>query len=123
MNKETINSKRIQPLAAQRNQSGEVIDGKIYCSTPKRSPCAKSLRDVLAARSPAMQPTLLVSRLEDTLGWRWSMEFNSPDDETVFWDGVSVAEIRNLVALKSKASRTPPASGLRVVRRNPKPKN
>ena len=43
MNKEKINSKRIEPLAAQRNQSEKVIDGKIYCSTPKRSPCAKSL--------------------------------------------------------------------------------
>jgi hypothetical protein len=71
---------------------------------------------------PTMQPTMLVSRLEDTLGWQWSMQFNSADDKTVFWDSVSVAEIRKLVASKNKVKRTPPASGLQVVRKNPKSK-
>jgi hypothetical protein len=69
-----------------------------------------------------MQPTMLISRLEGTLGWQWSMQFNSPDDETVFWDSVSVAEIRELVAVKKKTTRPPSASGLRVVRKNSKSK-
>ncbi len=91
-----------------------------YTARP-RGPHAQKAWDVLAARYPAMQPTTLVSRLEDTLGWQWSMQFNSPDDATEFWDSVSVAEIRKIVALK-KTPRAPSASGLRVVRKNPKPK-
>ncbi len=94
-----------------------------YTARPRRGQRAQKAWDVLAARYPAMQPTVLVSRLENTLGWRWSMQFNSPDDKTVFWDSVSVAEIRNLVAVKKKAKRAPVSSGLEVVRKNPKSKN
>ena len=94
-----------------------------HTARPRSRPHAQKAWDVLAARYPAMQPTMLVSRLEDTLGWQWSMQFNSPDQETVFWDSVSVAEIRKLVTLKNKAPRTPPASGMQVVRKTPKPKN
>lgn len=93
-----------------------------YTARPRSGQHAQKAWDVLAARYPAMQPAMLVSQLEDTLGWQWSMQFNSPDDKSVFWDSVSVAEIRKLVALKNKATTTPPASGLRVVRKNPKPK-
>ncbi|MFZ0516607.1 MAG: hypothetical protein WBG23_16005 [Acidobacteriaceae bacterium] len=93
-----------------------------YTARPRSGPHAQKAWDVLAARYPAMQSTLLVSRLQDTLGWQWSMQFNSPDDETVFWDSVSVAEIRKMVALKNETKRASPASGLRVVRKNPKPK-
>ena len=50
------------------------------------------------------------------------MQFNSPDDKTEFWDSVSVAEIRKLVALKGKSTQKPPSNGLRVVRKNPKSK-
>ena len=91
-----------------------------YTARPRSGQHAQKAWDVLAARYPAMQPAMLVSRLEDSLGWQWSMQFNSPDDKTVFWDNVSVAEIRELVALKKKATRTAPASGLRVVRKNSK---
>jgi hypothetical protein len=94
-----------------------------YNARPRSGPHAQKAWDVLAARYPAMQPTQLVSRPEDALGWQWSMEFNSRDDETVFWDSVSVAEIREMVALKEKKTKqTPPASGLRVVKKKPKPK-
>jgi hypothetical protein len=48
------------------------------------------------------------------------MQFKSRDDTTVFWDSVSVAEIRNLVALKSSAKRAAETSGLRIVKKNPK---
>ncbi len=93
-----------------------------YTARPRVRPHAQKAWDVLAARYPAMQPTVLVSRLEDTLGWQWSMQFNSPDDPTVFWDSVSVAEIRKLVSLKKPTRSKVAASGLRVVRKNPKPK-
>lgn len=49
------------------------------------------------------------------------MQFKSPDGKAVFWDSVSVAEIRNIVALK-KAKGAAETSGLRIVRRNPKSK-
>jgi hypothetical protein len=91
-----------------------------YNARPRSGQRAQKAWDVLAARYPAMQPAMLVSRLEDTLGWQWSMQFTSPDDETVFWDSISVAEIRELVALKSKAPRTASTKGLRVVKKNPK---
>jgi hypothetical protein len=93
-----------------------------YTNRPGGGQHAQKAWDVLASRYPAMQPTMLVSRLEDTLGWQWSMQFNSPDDETEFWDSVSVAEIRKLVALKKKATQPPPTSGLTVVRKNPRKK-
>lgn len=91
-----------------------------YTVRPRSRPHAQKAWDVLAARYPAMQPTVLVSRLEDTRGWQWSMQFNSPDDKAEFWDSVSVDEIRELVAMKGEVKRTPASSGLRVVRKNPK---
>ncbi|MES2222760.1 MAG: hypothetical protein V4587_17550 [Acidobacteriota bacterium] len=91
-----------------------------YTARPRSHPHAQKAWDVLAARYPAMQPTALVSRLEDTRGWQWSMQFNSPDDKSEFWDSVSVDEIRELVAMKSEVKRTPKSSGLQVVRENPK---
>ncbi len=93
-----------------------------YSVRPRSGQHAQKAWDVLAARYPAMHPALLVSRLEDSLGWQWSMQFNSPDDKTEFWDSVSVAEIRKLVALKGKSTQKPPSNGLRVVRKNPKSK-
>lgn len=91
-----------------------------YTARPGTGPHAQKAWDVLASRYPAMQPTMLVSRLEDTRGWQWLMQFNSPDDKTEFWDSVSVDEIRKLVAMTSEVKRMPASSGLRVVRKNPK---
>jgi hypothetical protein len=91
-----------------------------YNARPRSGQRAQKAWDVLAARYPAMQPAMLVSRLEDSLGWQWSMQFTSPDDKTVFWDRISVAEIRELVALKNKAARTASPKSLRVMKKNPK---
>lgn len=92
-----------------------------YTARPGSGQRSQKAWDVLAARYPDMQPTMLVSQLQDALGWQWSMQFKSPDGKTVFWDSVSVAEIRNIVALK-KAKGAAETSGLRIVRRNPKSK-
>ncbi|MGB8480859.1 MAG: hypothetical protein WCE63_18805 [Acidobacteriaceae bacterium] len=93
-----------------------------YNARPRNGQRAQKAWDVLAARYAAMQPTMLVSQLKDTLGWQWSMQFKSLDGEVIFWDSVPVAEIRKLVALKNKPKRTSASSGLRVVRKNPKSK-
>ncbi len=93
-----------------------------YTALPRSGQHAQKAWAVLAARYPGMQPALLVSRLEDSLGWQWSMQFHSPDGKTVFWDSVSVAEIRKLVALKNKPTRSAPAVGLRLVGKNSKSK-
>jgi hypothetical protein len=91
-----------------------------YTARPGNGQRSQKAWDVLAARYPEMQPTMLVSQLQDALGWQWSMQFKSQDGTTVFWDSVSVAEIRNLVALKSSAKRSAETSGLRIVKKNPK---
>jgi len=91
-----------------------------YIARPGNGQHSKKAWDVLAARYPDMQPTMLVSQLQDALGWQWSMQFKSQDGKAVFWDRVSVAEIRELVALKNKPTQAAPASGLRLVRKNPK---
>jgi hypothetical protein len=93
-----------------------------YNARPGSGMRAQKAWDVLAVRYPDMRPTMLVSQLRDALGWQWSMQFKSLDDKTVFWDSISVAEIREIVSLKNKATRTAPTKGLRVVRRNPKPR-
>jgi hypothetical protein len=93
-----------------------------YNSRPRNGQRAEKAWDVLAGRYPDMEPTMLVSQLSDSLGWQWSMQFKSQDDDTVFWDSVSVEEIRKMVAMKNKKKRTGPSKGLRVVRKNPKTK-
>jgi hypothetical protein len=93
-----------------------------YTVRPQTGQRAQKAWDVLAIRYPDMQPTMLVSKLSISLGWQWSMQFNSQDGATVFWDSVSVDEIRKMVALKNKKKRTGPRKGLRVVRKNPKTK-
>lgn len=91
-----------------------------YTTRPGNGQRSQKAWDVLAARYTDMQPTMLVSQLQDALGWQWSMQFRSQDGNSVFWDSVSVAEIRNLVALKSSAKRAVETSGLRIVKKNPK---
>jgi hypothetical protein len=93
-----------------------------YTARPGSGQRSQKAWDVLAARYPEMQPTMLVSQLQDALGWQWSMQFKSQDGKTVFWDSVSVAEIRNLVALKSNAKTAAETSGLRIVDKSPKSK-
>lgn len=90
-----------------------------YTARPGDGQRSQKAWDVLAARYPEMLPIMLVSQLQDALGWQWSMQFKSQDGKTVFWDSVSVAEIRHLVALKSKAKRAAEPSGLRLVTKNP----
>ena len=90
-----------------------------YTARPGSGQRAQKAWDVLAARYPKMQPTTLVSQLGDSLEWQWSMEFKSQDGTTDFWDSVSVAEIRALVAVKSKAARVARPTGMRVVKKNP----
>ena len=94
-----------------------------YTARPRSGQRAQKAWDVLAARYPDMQPTTLVSQLRDAMGWQWSMQFKSQDDKTIFWDSVSVAEIRELVAVKNKAARAAQPSGLQVVKKNPKTKS
>jgi hypothetical protein len=92
-----------------------------YTTRPGNGHRSQKAWDVLASRYPKMQPTMLVSQVQDALGWQWSMQFKSQDDNTVFWDSVSVSEIRSLVALKSKTKRAVEMSGLRIVK-NPESK-
>jgi hypothetical protein len=96
-----------------------VITMATYTARPGDGHRSQKAWDVLAARYPEMQPTILVSQLQDALGWQWSMQFKSRDGNTVFWDSVSVAEIRDLVALKSKAKQPVETSGLWIVKSNP----
>jgi hypothetical protein len=90
-----------------------------YTARPRSGQRAQKAWDVLAARYPKMQPTTLVSQLGDSLEWQWSMQFKSQEGTTDFWDSVSVAEIRELVVLKSKAARAVRPTGMRVVKKNP----
>ena len=69
-----------------------------YTARPRSGEHAQKAWDVLAAHYPEMQPTMLVSQLRDARGWQWSMQFKSQDGKSDFWDSVSVAEIRELVA-------------------------
>lgn len=86
-----------------------------YNARPQSGQRAQKAWDVLAARYPAMRPAQLTSELKGALGWQWSMEYESPDGKTSFWDSVSVAEIRAMVIDANKAKRTSAARKLSVI--------
>ena len=88
-----------------------------YSARPGSGQRAQRAWDVLAARYPKMQPVKLVSELKGALGWQWSMEFRSPGSKSVFWDSISVAEIRALVADQNKKKRASGPQKLSVVKR------
>lgn len=71
---------------------------KAYDRRPQSGQRAQKAWDVLAARYPAMQPMQLVSQLKNSLGWQWSMQFESRNGKTVFWDSVPVKEIKEMVS-------------------------
>lgn len=76
-----------------------------YSERPLRGQRAQRAWDVLASRYPNMQPAQLVSELQGTLGWQWSMRFRSVDGKKDFWDTVPVTDIQKLVAGSKKGRR------------------
>ena len=89
-----------------------------YSTRPLSGPRAQRAWDVLASRYPNMRPAELVSELQGTLGWQWSMRFESPDGKTDFWDTVPVADIQKLVARARKAKQTGDFRKLTVITRS-----